>query len=139
MLLNVGNDMGDANHATTLTLQDVIQIITAAKAAGTNPAQIGMQIFRSLDDNTTVSGDALRVALTASAILVGGPFAPALAAIQTVAKNQDHITITNSQEVQLTLGTTRARVREELSFDVAETGGLPALNNIQGLQAHKML
>ena len=139
MLLKVGNEMGDTNQATTLTLQDVIQIITAAKTGGTNPTQIGMQIFRSLGDNTTVSGDTLRVALTASGIPVGGPFAPALAAIQTVAKNQEHITITNSQEVQLTLGTTRARVKQELSFDVAETGGLPALNNIQGLQAHKML
>jgi hypothetical protein len=131
--------MGDANQATTLSLQDVIQIITTAKAGGAIPALVGMQIFGSLGANTTVSGDNLRMALTASGVPIDGPLAPALAAIQTVAKDNDHITITNIQEVEVTLGETRTRVKEELSFDVAATAGLPALNNIQGLQAHKMI
>ncbi len=131
--------MGDANQATTLSLQDVIQIITAAKAGGASPALVGMQIFGSLGANSTVSGDNLRMALTASGVPIDGPLAPALAAIQTVAKDNDHITITNNQEVEVTLGGTRTRVKEELSFDVAATAGLPALNNIQGLQAHKFL
>jgi hypothetical protein len=130
--------MGDANQTTTLSLQDVIQIITAAKAGGASPAVVGMQIFGSLGANTTVSGDNLRMALAASGIPIDGPLAPALAAIQTVAKDNDHITITNNQEVDLTLGGTRTRLKDELSFDVSATAGLPALNNIQGLQAHEI-
>jgi hypothetical protein len=97
------------------------------------------RFLEALAPNTTVSGDNLRMALTASGVPIDGPLAPALAAVQTVAKNNDHITITNNQEVEVTLGGTRTRVKEELSFDVAPTAGLTALNNIQGLQAHKMI
>jgi len=131
--------MGEANQATTLSLQDVIQIIAAAKAGGASPTLVGIQIFGSFGANTTVSGDNLRMALTSSGVPIDGPLAPALAAIQTVAKDNDHITITNNQEVEVRLGGTRTRVKEELSFDVAATAGLPALNNIQGLQAHEIL
>ena len=131
--------MGDTTQATALTLQDVLQIITAAKTGGANPVQIGIQIFGSLGLNATVAGDTLRTALAASGIPASGPLAPALAAIQTVAKNQDHVTISNSQQVELVLGDTRARVKEELEFDVTVTAGLPALDNIQGLQAHKVI
>jgi hypothetical protein len=106
--------------------------MAAATAGGASPALAGMQIFGSFGANTTVSGDNLRMALTASGVPVDGPLAPALAAIQTVAKDNDHITITNNQEVGVMLGGRRTRVKEELSFDVAATAGLPVLNNIQG-------
>lgn len=132
--------MGDANQGKTLTQQEIIQIIATAKASGATPALIGMQMFRSLGDNTIVAGDILRLALTASSIAIGGLLAPALAAIQTVAKDNDRITISNNREVETTLGGTRVRVKEELSFDVAvPADGLPALDNIQGLQVHKIL
>jgi hypothetical protein len=139
VFMKVGITMGDANQGKTLTQQDIIQIIATAKAGATS-ALIGMQIFRSLGDNTIVAGDILRLALTTSNIAVGGLLAPALAAIQTVAKDNDRVTISNDREVETTLGGTRVRVKEELSFDVAaSTDGLPALDNIQGLQVHKIL
>jgi hypothetical protein len=138
--MKVGITMGDANQGKTLTQQEIIQIIATAKAGGATPALIGMQIFRSLGDNTIVAGDILRLALTASSIAIGGLLAPALTAIQTVAKDNDRITISNNREVETTLGGTRVRVKEELSFDVAvPADGLPALDNIQGLQVHKIL
>ena len=131
--------MGDATQATVLTLQDVLQIISAAKAGGANAVQIGIQIFSSLGDNASVSGDTLRTALAASSVPVRGPLAPALAAIQTVVKNQDHVMITNNGQVELMLGDTRARIKEQVDFEVAVTASLPVLDNIQGLQAHKMI
>jgi hypothetical protein len=121
-----------------LTLEETMEIISKAKAGGSSPVVTMMQIFRGLSENVTVSGDVLRLALTASASSIGGPFAPLLNALLTISKTADHVAITNSQKVEAAFNGNRVRLGEEVSFDVGGTDGEPALNNIAGVAAHKV-
>jgi hypothetical protein len=100
---------------------------------------IGLQIFNSLGDNVTVSGDTLRLALTASALPITGPLGPVVNAIQSVSKAGAHITTVNNQRVEATLNGTRIRFDQEVSFDVGGAADAPALKDISGIAAHKVL
>jgi hypothetical protein len=128
--------VSDAAGSSTLTLQEVNDIIAKAKSGGANPMLMGAQIFNGLGDNVTLSGDTLRLALTASALPITGPLTALLGAIENVSKVGAHVTSANSQEIETTLNGTRVRFKEEVSFDVSETSGAPALNNIAGVSAH---
>jgi hypothetical protein len=130
-----GQSMSDAD-ATTLTLQEVTDIITKAQSAGANPMLAGMQIFNSLGDSVTVSGDTLRLALTAAAMPITPPVAPLVSAIQSVSKTGTHVTTQINPQTETTLNGTRLQFKEELSFDVSEVPDTPALDNICGLSAH---
>jgi hypothetical protein len=130
--------MSDA-AGTTLTLEQVAQIISQAKSAGANPMLIGIQIFNSLGDDVTVPGDILKLALTTSGIPITGPLVPLVNAIQNVTKTGDHLSIALNQDTEALLNNNRIRFKEVVSFDVNKTADAPALNNIVGLAAHKLL
>jgi hypothetical protein len=61
--------MSDA-AAVSLTLGQVVDLISRAKAGGANPMVIGMQIFNALGDDVTMTGSTLALALTTSGIKV---------------------------------------------------------------------
>lgn len=128
--------MSDA-AGTTLTLQEVTDIIAKARSGSANPMLIGLQIFNSLGDSVTVSGDTLRLALAASALPVAGPLGTLVDAIQSVSKVGSHITTVNNQKIETTLNGNRIRFDEEVTFDVSGTNGAPGLKNISGVAAHK--
>lgn len=122
-----------------LTLEQITQIISQAKSAGTNPAVIGMQIFRSLGDNVTLPGNTLTLALTQSRIPIPGPLAPLVNVIQSVSKTRDHVLVVLGRQIETDLSEARIRFDEAVSFDVNATGATPALNNISGVSTHVVL
>jgi len=130
--------MSDAAE-TTLTLQQVTDIINQAKVGGANPMLIGMQIFSTLGDNITVAGDILKLALATSAIPITGPVVPLVDAIQSVTKTGNHISVALNQDTETTLNNNRMRFKKEMSFDVIPTPNAPGLNNILGVAAHKIV
>jgi Protein of unknown function, DUF538 len=130
--------MGDA-AGTTLTLEQVTQIISQAKSAGASPMLSGIQIFSSLGANVTVPGDTMRLALTTSGIPITGPLVPLVNAIESVSKTGEHLSIALNQDTETLLNNNRVRFKQEVSFDVNETVDAPALNNIVGVAAHKLL
>jgi hypothetical protein len=131
--------MGDAAEILTLTLEEVTQIIFQAKAAGENPTLVGVHIFNSLGDNVTLLGATLALALANSEIPIAQPFAPLVNAVQSLSKAGGHVSIALAQETELLVNTTRLRFGKEVGFDVSESDGIPALKNIVGIAAHKLL
>jgi hypothetical protein len=130
--------MGDA-AGETLTLEQVTQIISQAKAGGANPLLIGMQIFNTLGDSVTVTGDILKAAFTSSAIPIPGPLVPLLDAVRSVAKTGNHLSIALDQDIETTFNNNRLKFKQEMSFDAIPTPSAPALHNITGVAAHKLV
>jgi len=124
---------------TVLSVDDVTKIIATAKNSADDPVSVAMQVFSGLGDNVTASGDTLRDALSASAVPTTGPLQAVLAAIQGVTKNGDTVTVTNGQEVQIQLSGTPVKFQNQVSFQVDEQDGLPALMNIVGASVHKFM
>ncbi len=129
---------GQGSGQTTLSVDDVTKIIAEAKTTAADPVSVAMQIFSALGDNVTVSGSDLRAALSASAVPLDGPLADVVNAIQAVTKSADLVSVTNAQEVQAVLSGTQVRLNTAVSCNVAETDGLPTLNNISGVSVHKI-
>jgi hypothetical protein len=131
-------EMGDTAGAT-LSLEQVTGIISQAKSAGANPIVIGIQIFNSLGDSVTLAGDTLRLALTTAGIPITGPLVSLVDAIQSVSKTADHVSIALTDDTETSVNNNRIRFKAEVSFDVNKTADSPALNNIVGVAAHKMM
>jgi len=131
--------MSDAAGTTILTLQQVIDIIQQAKVGGANPMLMGMQIFNTLGDNVTVTGDVLKAAFGTSAIPIAGPLVPLVDAIQNVAKIGNHLSIVLNDDVEATLNNNRIRFKKDMSFDVIPSVTAPGLSNILGVAAHKVM
>jgi len=127
-----------ASQNTTLTVDDVKNVITQAQAGAADPVTIGMQIFNNLGADVTVSGDILRQALTASNIAVDGPLAALLAAAQSITKTGSQVTVSNAQEIQTEISGTPIKFKQLVTFDVGTDGGFPTISNIQGAAAHKI-
>jgi len=128
---------GQGNGQTALSVDDLTKIIADAKTAATDPVAVAMHIFSSLGDNVSVTGSDLQQALTASAVSLQGPLADVVNAIQEVTKSDELISVTNMQEVQIVVSGTQVRLNTAVSFNVAETDGLPTLKNISGVSVHK--
>jgi hypothetical protein len=92
--------MSDA-AAVSLTLGQVVDLISRAKAGGANPMVIGMQIFNALGDDVTVTGSTLALALTTSGIKVDALFIPLVNAIRTVSKTGHHVSVSLDQPVEV--------------------------------------
>jgi hypothetical protein len=129
---------GQGDGLTGLSVDDVTKIITAAKTAGTDPVTAAVQLFSGLDDKATVSGSNLREALSTAAIPIAAPLDALLSAIQDITKTGDRVEVTNGQEVHMVLDGTPVRLKNEVSFGVAEQDGLPAFQNIVGVSVHKL-
>lgn len=129
--------MSDA-AAVSLTLGQVVDLISRAKAAGANPIFVGIQIFSSLGDDVNVTGSTLTLALTTSGIKIDPLFTPLVNAIQTVARAGNHVSISLNQPIQVP-AKVPVKFEKDISFDVSDVGGSPALNNIVGLAGHKLV
>jgi hypothetical protein len=127
--------MSDA-AAVSLTLGQVVDLISRAKAGGANPMVIGMQIFNALGNDVTVTGSTLALALTTSGIKVDPVFMLLVNAIQTVSKTGNHVSVSLDQPVEVQ-EKIKVDFAQEMSFDVSNDGGNPALNNVEGLSGHK--
>jgi hypothetical protein len=130
--------MGDAAEISTLTLDQVTQLISLAKSAGANPVLVGVQMFNNLGDNVSLPGSTLALALTTSALPVDPSLAPLLSAIQNISKAGTHVSIALNQDTELSLKNTRIKFAKETSFDVNDDAVSPALDNIVGLAGHKL-
>jgi len=127
-----------STQVTTLTVDDVKGIIAQAQAGATDPMTVAMQIFTSLGDNVTVTGDILRQALAAANVAASGPLSTLLAASQGIAKSGSQVTVTNSQQIQTEINGTQIRFDPLVTFNVGTDGGFPTISNIQGAAAHKI-
>jgi hypothetical protein len=131
--------MDDASEISTLTLDQVTQLISQAKSAGANPLLVGIQMFDNLGQSVTLPGPTLALALTTSGVPVDPSLAPLLSAIQNISKAGTHVGITLDQETELSLKNTRIKFAKDTSFDVSDDVASPALNNIVGLAGHKLV
>jgi hypothetical protein len=131
--------MGDATEISTLTLDQVTQLISEAKSAGANPLLVGIQMFNDLGDNVTLLGPTLAQALTTSGVTVDPSLSPLLSAIQNISKAGTHVSITLDQDTELSLKNTRIKFAKDTGFDVSDDAVSPALNNIVGLAGHKLV
>jgi hypothetical protein len=130
--------MGDAAEISTLTLGQVMQLISKAKSAGANPVLLGIQMFNDLGDDVTLPGPTLAQALATSGIPVDPSLAPLLSSIQNISKARTHVSISLKQDTELSLKNTRIKFAKDTSFDVSGDAIRPALNNISGLAGHKV-
>ena len=130
--------MSDASEISTLTLDQVTQLISQAKSAGTNPLLVGIQMFNNLGQNVTLLGPTLALALTTSGVPVDPSLSPLLSAIQNISKAGNHVSIALNQDTELSFKNTRIKFAKDTSFDVSDDAANPALNNIVGLAGHKL-
>lgn len=130
--------MGDTAETSTLTLDQVIQLISQAKSSSINPLLTGIQMFNNLGDNITLPGPTLALALTTCGLPVTPSLAPLLTAIQNISKTGIHVSIALNQDTELSLKNTRIKFEQDTSFDVSDDATCPALYNIIGLSGHKV-
>jgi|SRR5580765_1602991 hypothetical protein len=126
--------MGEA-AAVSLTVGQVIELINRAKTGEANPVVVGMQMFNNLGDYVSVTGSTLLLALTQSNTKIDPLFMPLVNAIQTMSKNKAHVSVSLAQPVEVQKKI-KVDFAQEMSFDVSNDGGSPALNNVQGLSGH---
>jgi hypothetical protein len=131
--------MVDSSNSSILTLDQLTQLISQAKSAGASPLLVGIQMFNSLGNNVTLPGATLAQALTISGIPVDPALTPLLTAVQNISKTANHVSITLSQDTELSLNNTRIKFAKETSFDVTDDAVSPALNNVVGLAGHKVI
>jgi hypothetical protein len=129
--------MCDASEISTLTMDQVTQLISQAKSAGASPLLVGIQMFNNLGENVTLLGPTLALALT-SGVPVDPSLAPVLSAIQNISKAGTHVNIRLNQDTELSLKNTRIKFAKDTSFDVSDDAASPALINIVGLAGHKL-
>lgn len=130
--------MGDAPEVSTLTLDQVTQLISQAKSVDADPLLVGIQMFKNLPDNVTLPGPALALALNTSGVPIDPSLAPLLSAIQDISKVGNHVSIALKQDTELSLKNTRIKFAKDTSFDVSDDAISPELNNIIGLAGHKV-
>jgi hypothetical protein len=128
--------MSDADGISTLTLEQVTELISQAKSAEANPVLVAVQIFNGLGGNVTLPGPTLALALSTSGIPVSPLLVPLLNAIQSISKAGQHVGISLNQTIEVQQKV-RVKCEKEMSFDVSDDGGNPSLNNIVGLSGHK--
>jgi hypothetical protein len=125
---------------TSLSADDVKKIITDtqnSQLVASDPVSVAMRMFSGLGDKAIVSGASLRAALSDAAVPLAGQLAAVMDAIQSVTKTGNLVTLTNSQDVQIEINGTQARLKNEVSFEVTQ-GDTPTLSNIKGVAVHKM-
>lgn len=112
--------MIEANLPAELSLEEVSKIISDARATSTYPLSMGMRIFGALADNTTVSGDTLRQALSLSAITLTAPVSVLANAIDEVSKTGNLVKMSNTRNTEFTVADTKLRVLSQVACLVGE-------------------
>jgi RHS repeat-associated protein len=118
-----------------LKLEDVINIIQQVRKGSADPVTMGMNIFNSLGNNVTVSGDVMRQALKDTGIALGGAGADLISHADNISKSGNAVTIANKSDYTTTLGTNILKIDKKVSFNIGTEGGLPVLSAITGLHA----
>jgi hypothetical protein len=121
-----------------LSFEQLMKIISDAKAGSLDPLSTAIAIFASLGNTVSVSGDLLRQALTASSLAMNGPLSDVANRIQSILKTGNQVKFTNTQTSEFTLRDTTMRFLAEVAFTVSQDGTLPALTNITGFAVHKV-
>lgn len=127
-----------APQTTTLSAQDVKNIIAQAQVGVTDPVTVGMQIFDNLGANIAISGDILRQALMDSSVAAEGPLSALVAAVQNITKIAGQVAVTNTEDLKTEIGGTAIKFKSLVTFDVGTEEGFPTISNIQGVAAHKI-
>lgn len=128
--------MSDSSGATSLSLDDVVKLITAARAGTTDPVSTSLGIFQDLSENAVLSGDVLRQALSQASLALEGPLSDVLAAVGSITKTGSLITLVNNQELRPVLQGKTLRLKQTVTFEVGLDGIDPSLNNIAGVAVH---
>src|ERR1700693_844425 len=92
--------MSDASGATSVSVDDVLKLITSARAGTADPISSSLAIFQGLGENAVLSGDVLRQALSQASLSLDGQLAAALAAVETITKTGNLIVLENNQELR---------------------------------------
>jgi hypothetical protein len=127
-----------ANQTTTLSVQDVKNIIAQAQAGTADPIAVSMQIFYSLGCDIAISGSVLRQALTDSSLGMDGPLSFLVAAAEGITKNGSQVTVSNTGQIKTEINGTPIKFNRLVTFDVGTDEGFPTINNIQGVAVHKL-
>jgi hypothetical protein len=130
--------MSDASGATSLTVDDVVKLITGARTGATDPVSTSLAIFQGLGENVVLSGDVLRQALSQASLSLGGTLADLLPAVGSVTKTGNVITLANNQELHPVLQGITLRLKQTVTFQVCSDGDNPSLSNIAGVAVHKV-
>jgi hypothetical protein len=130
--------MSDVSGATSLSADDVVKLITAARAGMTDPVSTCLAIFQGLGENAVLSGDVLREALLQASLALEGPLADVVAAVGCITKTGSLITLLNNQELRPVLQGNTLRLKQTVAFEVGSDGGNPSLSNIVGIAVHKV-
>ena len=130
--------MGDASGATSLSVDDLLKLISRAKAGTADQISTTLAIFQGLGENAILSGDVLRQALLQASLSPDGPMPTALAAVESITKTGSLVTLVNNQEQQPVLQGNTLRLKQTVTFEVGSDGGSPCLSNIVGVAVHKV-
>jgi hypothetical protein len=125
-------------NQSTLSVEDVRDIIAQAQAGTADPIAISMQIFNNLGGNIAIPGDTLRQALTDSSLDMSGPLSVLIAAAEDITKNGNQVTVSNTGEVKTDVNGTPIKFNRLVTFDVGTDGGFPTIGSIQGVAVHKL-
>ena len=129
--------MSDASGATILSVDDVMKLMTGARAGTSDRVSASLAIFQGLGENAVLSGDVLRQALSQASLALEGPLADVLAGVGSVTKTGSLITLVNNQELCPVLQGNTLRLKQTVTFEVGLDGG-PSLTNIAGVAVHKV-
>ena len=128
-----------ATQTTSLTAADLKNIINAAQDGAADPMLAVAQILQNIGTNVAVSGDVLRSALAEAGITLTGVLASLVAALQSISKFGNAITISNAQQLQAEVRGTPLRLQPTVSFIVSMDGAVPMITDIQGVAAHRFI
>jgi len=114
--------MSDAAESTTLSVDDVIKLISGARSGTSDPVSTSIAIFQGLSENASLSGDILRLALSQASLSFEGPLTDVLAAVGSITKIGGLVTFTNSQELRPVIHGTTLRLKQTVAFNVGLDG-----------------
>src|ERR1700730_8473735 len=80
-----------ATRSSLLTVDDLKEIITNARAAAADPISSGMRTFNALGKDVAVSGTVLKQALGDSNIVIEEPLRGLLESVELIAKNASNV------------------------------------------------
>jgi hypothetical protein len=129
--------MSDAAETTTLSVNDVIKLISGARSGTSDPVSTSIAIFQGLSENAILPGDVLRLAPSQASLSFEGSLTDVLAAVRSVTKTGSLVTFTNSQELRPVIHGTTLRLKQSVTFEVGSDGGNPSLSNITGVSVQK--
>jgi hypothetical protein len=128
-----------ATSSNLLTVDDLMEIITKAQAAGVEPISSGMRILSGLGVDVAVSGAVLKQALGDSKIVLEESLRDLLESVELIAKNASNVTLTNVKQIEVKVSGTPVKFKTQVTFTIGMDGNNLTLSNISGVEVHKLL